>query len=87
MKLTGHKSVDVHGRYTHMQLEPLKTGEAFALRAQACRTSRDSAAPVASSRSSESWRSEMTRWVSSVLAQKMPPGEPSSLGIGLYEKV
>jgi integrase len=24
MKLTGHKSVDVHGRYTHMQLEPLK---------------------------------------------------------------
>ena len=24
MKLTGHKSVDVHQRYTHMQLEPLK---------------------------------------------------------------
>jgi integrase len=24
MKLTGHKSVDVHGRYTHMQLEQLK---------------------------------------------------------------
>jgi integrase len=24
MKLTGHKSVDVHGRYTHMQLEPLR---------------------------------------------------------------
>jgi integrase len=25
MKLTGHKSADVHQRYTHMQLEPLKT--------------------------------------------------------------
>jgi integrase len=24
MKLTGHRSVDVHQRYTHMQLEPLK---------------------------------------------------------------
>jgi integrase len=24
MKLTGHKSIDVHQRYTHMQLEPLK---------------------------------------------------------------
>lgn len=24
MKLTGHKSVDVHQRYTHMQLEPLR---------------------------------------------------------------
>ena len=24
MKLTGHKSVDVHRRYTHMQLEPSK---------------------------------------------------------------
>jgi len=24
MKLTGHKSADVHQRYTHMQLEPLK---------------------------------------------------------------
>jgi site-specific recombinase XerD len=24
MKLTGHKSIDIHQRYTHMQLEPLK---------------------------------------------------------------
>ena len=40
-------------------------------------------ARLASSRSSESCRSLMTRCVSSVLAQKMPPGEPSSLGMGL----
>jgi site-specific recombinase XerD len=24
MKLTGHKSIDVHQRYTHIELEPLK---------------------------------------------------------------
>ena len=35
---------------------------------------------AASSRSSASWRSPMTRWVSSVLAQMMPPTVPSSFG-------
>jgi hypothetical protein len=24
MKLTGHQSIDIHQRYTHMQLKPLK---------------------------------------------------------------
>jgi hypothetical protein len=35
----------------------------------------------------ESCRSPITRWVSSVLAQMMPPALPSSSGIGLYENV
>jgi hypothetical protein len=36
MKLTGHKSVDVHRRYTHMQLEPLKAAIAALPRLQWC---------------------------------------------------
>ena len=44
-----------------------------AARSQACCQVRASAGRAASSRSSASWRSPITRWVSSVLAQMMPP--------------
>ena len=56
---------------------------AWAARSQACCQVRASAVAVASSRSRVSWRSPITRWVSSVLAQKIPPAVPSSVGIGL----
>ncbi len=42
---------------------------------------------AASSRNKASCRSPTTLWVSSLLAQMIPPGWPSSPGIGLYEKV
>ncbi|QJW83645.1 hypothetical protein HK414_04935 [Ramlibacter terrae] len=54
---------------------------------QACAGERASAVRAATSRSSAICRSPMTRCVSSVLAQMMPAGSPSSPGIGLYEKV